>query len=440
MKKPDINVAEILKKLSFLKNNLGLLVPIIIAVVAVLLFIPARLLSSNLRQTVEQTSLKTAQQITSLTKQLRDANPPEAMEKYIAAYAEDVNEIDAMVAHTVYRELLAYDLFQDTNQTSVALFDDFGQRYRTGIETQVAGLQAGECPSDAEIVAALQSAPQLEVDGRSRLGRTGTRSYAAGRGSTQWSAQTMSEVERGIFEEICTSKARAAKVYASAANVAGYTAWTQWKFEDRDQAYKDCWAWQMGYWIVEDVLTTIRTMNEDYPNVLAAPVKRLMNVSFKLEQTGMVSSGSRRGYSRKQEERPTYIKDMKGVLTTPCTGRFTSAEEGIDIIHFEVRVVVDESQVLPFIRQLCSAKPHKFYGFDGRQSEQTYEHNQITVLETTVMPIDPIHIAHQSYRYGPNPAAELHLICEYALSRAPAFEEIKPQQVKDELAGAEDEQ
>jgi len=43
MKTPQINlntVKELLKKLSFLKNNLALLVPVIIVLVAALLFIP----------------------------------------------------------------------------------------------------------------------------------------------------------------------------------------------------------------------------------------------------------------------------------------------------------------------------------------------------------------------------------------------------------------
>jgi hypothetical protein len=442
MKKPNIDIAEILKKLSFLKNNLGLLVPIVIAVVAVLLFIPTRLLSGKLRSTVEQGSVKTAQQIPTLVRQVREAPPAEAMEGYIGAYAEDVNQIDAMMARTVYRELLRYDIFHDANQTSVALFDRFGRGYRAGVETMMSGLQAGVCPTDSEILAALQSAPRLDMMGLGRDGAygrsAGVSPYQGGRVGMQWSPQTMSEVERGIFEEICTGKARAAKVYAKAADVAGYASWDEWTFEDRNQAYKDCWYWQLGYWVIEDVMTTIRRMNEDYASVLEAPVKRLMNVSFKLEQTGMMM-GSRRG-RRKQEEYPTYVKQATDVLATPCTGRFTDETKGIDVIHFEVRVVVDESQVLPFIRQLCSAKEHKFYGFDGRQPEQTYEHNQITVLETNVMPIDPIHFAHQSYRYGRNPAVERHLICEYVFPRVPAFEEIKPKQVKDELAGVSEEQ
>ncbi|MBN1359230.1 MAG: hypothetical protein JW993_01500 [Sedimentisphaerales bacterium] len=439
MKKPDINVAEILKKLSFLKNNLGLLVPIIIAVVAVLLFIPTRLLSSRLRETVERNSVAVGKDITSLTRQLRDAGGAAAMEDYIGAYTEDVNQIDQIMAQTVYRELLQYDLFRDTNETYVWLFEQFGQRYRQGVETMIAGLQAGVRPTDGEIQAALASAPTIGMGGRMARTYGGGGPYGgAGRVGMQWSFQEMGEVERGIFEEICTSKARAAKVYASPAAVAGYGRWAEWKLEDPNEAYKECWFWQLGYWVVEDVITTIRTMNENSPNVLASPVKRLMNVGFQLQQAG-VTSGARRARRRRQEEYPAYVKTTMDALTTPCTGRFTDEAKGIDVIQFEVRVVVDEAQVLPFIRQLCSAKEHRFYGFDGTQPEQTFEHNQITVLETNMTPIDPVDINHQSYRYGPHPAVDLQLICEYVLPRVPAFEEIKPRQVKDELAGTGEE-
>ena len=40
MKAPNVNIKDVLKKLSFLKNNLALLVPIVITLVALLLLIP----------------------------------------------------------------------------------------------------------------------------------------------------------------------------------------------------------------------------------------------------------------------------------------------------------------------------------------------------------------------------------------------------------------
>ncbi len=436
MKAPNINMGEILKKLSFLRNNLGLLVPIVIAVVALLLFIPTRILSGKLRATVGKVSVATGQQIAKLTKDIQEAAPADSLEGYINAYTQDVNQIDAMMAQAVYRELLRYDVFRDTNETSVVLFERFGQRYRSGVEAIVEALQAGVCPTDAEIGAALATAPRLGVDGmRGGMYDRGSRGPTASRTGQQWSFQAMTEVERGIFDEICTGKAKAAKVYATPADIAGYAYWDEWKFEDRDKAYRECWYWQMGYWIIEDVATTIRTMNADSQNILVAPVKRLMNVGFQLKESGMGMYG-RRGRRSKGEEYPTYVIDSTKALATPCTGRFS--DDNIDVVHFDVRVLVDESQVLSFIEALCSAKEHKYMGFDGKQREQTYQHNQITVLESNVTPIESMSISHQNYRYGRNPAIELHLICEYVLPKIPAYEDIKPKQVKEDLSPSEE--
>jgi len=94
--------------------------------------------------------------------------------------------------------------------------------------------------------------------------------------------------------------------------------------------------------------------------------------------------------------------------------------------------------VVPFMEELCSAKPHTFRGFYGNEPEQTFMHNQISILESSVGPIDKESRSHDLYRYGDLPVVELDLLCEYVWQRTPGFEEIKPQQVKAELAGDEE--
>ena len=70
MKSPELNLGSLkdvagnaIKKLGFLKNNLALLVPIIIVVIAALLFIPTKLLSGKLRGTIEKQSVQTGRNI-----------------------------------------------------------------------------------------------------------------------------------------------------------------------------------------------------------------------------------------------------------------------------------------------------------------------------------------------------------------------------------------
>ncbi len=448
MKAPDINIKDVLKKLSFLKNNLALLIPIIIVVVALLLFIPTSILGSRLQAKVEQQSVGAGKQVERLARDATATTQADEMEEYINAYGQDVNEVEQLVAQTVKRELLSYDIFPDTNETSILLYETFGRAYRQGVAAMLDRMNAGAPPRDEDITEALKSAPRPMMrpgqpgyggaEGYGGMGMYG--GYPGTGGSNQRSYRMMAPMQRKIVDQICLDRARQANVYASEADVAGYAYWDTWKFEDKDKAYKDCWYWQLGYWIIEDVTESIRAINEGSENVLDAPVKRLMNVDFKMSSRQRRRRGGRRGLARTDTEdaRPTYATDTKDALTVPCTGRFTSAEKGIDVVQFTVRLVVNVDNVVPFMEQLCRAKTHKFRGFYGEQPEQTFVHNQISILENSVEPVDLEGRAHGLYRYGDLPVVQMDLLCEYVLPRTPAFEAIKPEQVKKELLGEEE--
>ena len=450
MKASNVNIKDALKKLSFLKNNLALLVPIVIVIGALLLFIPTRILGKRLRARVEKDSVGTGKQVERLLRDVNSVAEAEALEEYINAYARDANEIEALMAQTVERELLSYAIFPETNETSIGLYEEFGQRYRAGMNAMLERMNAGVCPTDTEIESALKQAPRTPLqrgggggygDPYGGMGMRGGGAAYGGGGSGRRSYRMMSPRDRRIADQICLDKARTAGVYATEAEIAGYAYWDEWKFEDKDKAYRDCWYWQLGYWIIEDVAETVVAMNAEAASVLEAPVKRLMTVDFKMKR-----SRGRRGRGRRMARRtstedsnPAYATDTKDALTTPCTGRFTGEEKGIDVVQFDVRLVVDAAQVVPFMEELCSAKPHKSRGFYGKEPEQTFMHNQISVLESSVAPVDKEGYSHDLYRYGDLPVVELDLLCEYVFSRTPGFEEIKPQQVKDDLAGEEEE-
>jgi hypothetical protein len=84
------------------------------------------------------------------------------------------------------------------------------------------------------------------------------------------------------------------------------------------------------------------------------------------------------------------------------------------------------------MKELCSARQHKFKGYFEEGPEQTFKHNQITILESTIKAVDPESQDHYYYRYGEDAAVELDLIGEYVFNKA-AYEPIKPQAIKDEL-------
>ena len=423
MDKPNIDIKDILSKLSFLKNNLALMVPILIVIVALLLFIPTRILKGKLRSTVEQGSARTAQRIDGLMRQVDEVAQAQAFDEYIDAYARDVNEIENLMLQTTQRELLSYQIFPDTNESSTLLFEQFGRRYIGSLDNLLTGLSVAAPPTDSEIEAALQNAPRapymsarrpsMSMSGPSRPGQRGRR----------FSSRGLFGTDRKIVDTICLEKAQAGKLYVSPVNLAGYTYWDEWVFETRDDAYLDCWYWQVGHWVLEDVLVAVGKINADAASVLDAPVKRLMSVDFVMKKAGRSMRRrprmSMRGRGRRtatDKDYPTYVTSAKNGLTVACTGRYTNEE--IEVVHFDVRAIVAAKDVLAFMEELCSAKEHTFRGWYGQEPPKTYRHNQITVLESNMSPVEPMDFQHDLYRYGDDPVVDLDLICEYIFQKA----------------------
>lgn len=448
MAKTNINISakdllNLLKKLNFLKNNLALLVPLLIAVLAILLFVPATLLSRSLRKTIETKSVKASQDIDRLIRDVNQAAQAEALQPYIEAYAQDANAMDNLIEQTTLRELLSYKVFADPNQTSQLVFDPYRQGFVSGIEAMLLSLKASGPPTDAEINAALETSSRSPFNrGRAGAGRTSTAAGAygglggGGIHGMRRNFRMMTENDRRIVEEVCADKARVAKVYANPVDIGGYAYWSDWKFEKEDKAIKDAWYWQIAYWIIEDITATIQQMNKDSDNVLRSPVKRVMGVQFTQSRTGrsMISRGRRVSNIPKDKQTPTYAVGVRNAMTgTPCTGRFSNDVH--DVMQFDVHVIVKAADVMRFMQELCSAKTHKFRGWLGDQPEQTYKHNQISILESQIIPVDREDFDHSSFQYGEDEVVDVDLVCEYLLYK-PAYDSIMPKEVKDDIAAA----
>ena len=250
----------------------------------------------------------------------------------------------------------------------------------------------------------------------------------------------MNDIDATIVDEICLEKAKSGSIYASPVDVSGYEFWREYQHPGMEEAIKDCWYWQLGYWIIEDAIDTIEAMNAGSKSVLTSPVKRLMRVGFSLsEMRGMgmrAARMGRRAAKKSSEDKPTYVLSAQEGLTESCTGRFSNKD--IDVIHFNLVVLVRADDVLPFMEELCSAKESKFRGWDGRlEQPETYKHNQITILESNMRPIDTQNDpSHYLYRYGEDAVVELDLICEYIFNKT-GYDSIMPNPVKDELQGEE---
>jgi hypothetical protein len=438
MKTPNVNLKDILQKLSFLKNNLALLVPILIAVVALLSFIPTTLLSRSLRGKIAAESLAVSREIDGLIPRVDQAAEAEALGPYINAFAQDANAIDDLIRQTTLRELLDYRVFADpNNQTSQLVFDPFRHKYLDAVEGLLEQVKAGGPPTDAEILAALETA--RAASGRGRMGMGMGRSMVSpGSPGGRLNFRMLPPTDRKIVEKVCEDKARAIKVFINPVDLGGYMYWSDWKFEDWDKAIKECWYWQMAYWMLEDVLTTVGQMNRDADHVLRAPVKRVMSVQFTQSRTGRTMIGrGRRTNAPRDKQTPAYVTNARSAMTsTPCTGRFSSAatDAVMDVMHFQVGVIVNAADVMRFMQELCSAKTHKFRGWLGDEPEQTYKHNQITILESEVAPVDRESVDHGSFQYGDDQVVSVDLICEYVFY-VPAYAPIQPDVVGKDIAG-----
>ncbi len=426
----------LVQKLSIFKSKSALLVPIIIGLVGGLLLIPTQLMSSKLKKQIKSESVSTiGKSIQSLRRETISSEQWKKEQERHLDYAKDVNEIALLAKRSTQRELLSYKMFPEPQDKSQFTFLEFSKRYCDALRALVTGINGRDCPTETELEKALKKS-----SGRSGMGdrNQSTDFYT---GFLTRSSGTLygerGDVEDTIVDEICRQRAESASVYARQVDLSGYRFWLDYKYDSGiKEAVEDCWYCQLAYWIIEDVIDTIGTMNSEAGSnsVLASPVKRLIGIYFDLGVGGIVSSyggqaSSVKGMPKKiNADRPIYILSLEEAVINPYTGRHCNND--IDIVHFRIVVIVSAKEVLPFMQQLCSAKEHKFAGFYGNEQEQIYKHNQITILESKISSIDREDETHKLFRYGDEAVVELDLVCEYIFKKA-GYEEIKPASIKE---------
>ena len=382
------------EKLGFLRDYSSLVVPVIIFLVGVVIFIPTHIMSSNLKEEIKKESVSLrGQRIRSLLGTAVAREQWKTEQEYQDAYEHDANTIAILSKQSSQRELLNYKIFPEPKGSSSLIFEEFGQSFRKGIDELIASVNGRDCPTEAEL--------------GKHLGRS-----VSGRYERSSSIQ-LDERDALIVDEICRARAASSSVYINPSDLSGYGFWDDYRFDvSIEKSVEDCWYWQLGYWITEDVINSIGSMNSGGGGVLKSGVKRLVSLYF--------STGD-------DEERPSYVTEGGG-MTKSCTGRFCNEE--IDVVHFYVSFIVSNKSVSPFMQELCSSRSHKFRGFSGDGPEQSYRHNQITILRIDLESIDRKEEFHERYRYGEDAVFKMDLICEYIFDKS-GYDEIKPESVKE---------
>lgn len=400
------NIKELLKTYKSLAWPVGIF--IVFAIVTAY----SQWQNSGLRQDVRKQSISIGQNMQRL--KVWPSNQWELEKQRQDAHQNDANNVEFLARQSTERELLSYDIFPEPKYVSQQIFYNFGRDFREAVDQLIVDVNGGDCPTQAELDKFLKSsAPR--------------RSFS----------YDISKVDAAIEDNLCREKARRAGVYVNPADLDGYEFWLDYSFtkvKTREEAIRDCWYSQLAFWVIEDVFDTVASMNSESRSVLTAPVKRVLALNFPV----FVTMGKRRYVSRSlqndQDALPSYLLSPKEGLVTPCTGRISGPD--IDVIHFRLDFVVGAESVLALMKELCSAKQHKFRGWDNGRPEQLFRHNQITILQYSIDPVErKTDSTHRRYRYGEDAVVKLSLICEYVFDTK-GYEQVKPQAVKDKVAEA----
>jgi hypothetical protein len=408
---------------NILKNYSSLLVPAVIGVVAVLLFIPTQLISGKLRAQIEDESVRQrGNKIRSSSAGLVTRDRWKQETAYQGLLKDDANEIALLAKQSTERELLSYKIFPEPKVTSVLIFQEFSQRFLKAVDGLLGRINASDCPSDVELERGLEGLPT-----KSRSGTAGRSSRLSG---WQTSSSRLREAKATIEDILCIEKAESAFIYANQTDLSGYEFWKEYEAKGWADGIEDCWYWQLGYWIIEDIIDTVDFLNSGSANVFTSPVKRLMSVSFPASGKRFRFKARTGSGERGADDKPKYVFSVEDGLAGLFTERISSGD--VDVVHFNVVVVVSAKAILPFMQELCSAKSHKFKSWDGKGQEQVFKRNQITILESKIESINREDIAHERYRYGDDAVVKLDLVCEYIFNKA-AYDKVKPESVKESI-------
>jgi len=410
-------IKEALQKLSFLKSYSFLLPSVIIIIFAMLVYIPTPIMNSKLQQRIKKESINKGKSLMRLGDEVVSKDQWIQEEKSSLAYLSDVEKASELALQASQRELLSYNMFPAPKDTSVTIFKQFGQIFQNKLEDFVKAAGGGDRPTDIE------------------LGLSGVK-------SGRKVARSTGQISDKVRNALCLKRAQAISFYVSVYDLVFYSYWSVnnsnpgqkqgnvFEYSGVDSAVEDCWYTQTGYWIIEDVIATIKAVNGSSSSIYTSAVKRLMDFNFGLASDSQSSSGAK--------VLPEYVitseddynsRSSRSQKQGPVTLTGHSSKDGIDVVYFNMSLAIDSAKMMEFMKELCSAKKHSFMGFDGLSAKHNFRHNQITILDADFEVIDRDTAEHKYYRYGDAAVVELVLSCEYVFDKKGYFD-IKPVTIK----------
>ena len=210
----------IIQKINIFSDFSSLILPVVIGLGAVLIFIPAQLMGSKFKKQVTQESVNgLGGEVQSLLKKPVSGDQHKVERDYQSTHKADKERIADFAAQSTQRELLSYSIFPKPKDTSKLVFQEFGRRYCDGIENLLAGVNAGDCPTEEELNKNIESSRAS----RKRRGRPGTSERGnvdlmsrlfgeRTRGPARGRYGHLNEVDSTIRDVLCEQKAKSASV------------------------------------------------------------------------------------------------------------------------------------------------------------------------------------------------------------------------------------
>ncbi|MBN1844975.1 MAG: hypothetical protein JW810_04790 [Sedimentisphaerales bacterium] len=450
--------------MNFIKKRLFMILCIAVVVLGIGIFAAGMMVSAGNAKKSETIKTQLDQVGGLRTKAVSNAELEQAQRNAEMAQ-EQMETIQQVIRQTSRRPLLYEPIFPKLNNEVEKDFHfrEFGLRYCDFIDRLLKQLNAGTCPTEQEEE---QLADKFYQDNLQN---------APGQGTADLRYQERFQIEK-LINELRRKRAQEISVYADGD---AFCCYGYWKSLPRQSIpmYLDSWFSQIAAWVQEDVVASILEVNRSANSVLDAPIKRLIEISFTgtppqgeptVDPSKTISratssrftlrtKGRQTGATRRLGDNarmlPAYVKpkaapassslysamatassataavQYENILAIPFSQHATN--DVIDVVQFEVGVVIDSASLQDFILALQSEKVTLATALDGTPRNQN-RRNQITVLQVDVEPIDIQAEKDAGYFYGGGSLQVLRVTGEYIFFHK-GYQDWMPQPVVDIL-------
>lgn len=387
--------------MNFIKKYLFFLICLVVFLLGIIMFTFGMMISSG--NAKENRKIESQyKKATKLSRKVIHQNVLDRLENKARQARVDQKAVEAKARKTTSRPLLHQNVFPTPpGQSSVIYYRQFAQQYCLAIDILMGMLNGSDRPSEIEEKNVLENYDKGKSKRRDysgdNLGYGGNMNFPR-RGSRRGTQ------DNPLIEELRRERAKQISIYANPDSFSCYDYWRDHQGEadgGRDILMLDSWFSQIALWIQEDVITSVGQVNRQSASVLQNPIKRLIEVSFCGVKTFDSRSSMRRGrFDRQIAQRrqvgsehvlPDYVLSEKGTpgqadimsgnITTPWTKR--ASEDLVDVVHFEVAVIIDSTHMIEFINSLQGMKNN--YGasaiidfIDALASMKHYRASEIT--------------------------------------------------------------